>query len=119
ALNLSSQQRSCDYTMGSRPDAIAVGSDGKVVILGTAGLLRLDPFTSQISTVPITPAVTTPAGLPTINPAPTPSTFFASLVTTASGNLIIGLSANVGLTVNRLFVYEVTSGTVLRSRNVS
>src|SRR5436853_1343224 len=119
SINLNTQQRSFDYTIGSRPDAIAVGRDGKIVILGSEGLQRLDPFTSQISAVPITPPVTTPAGLPTPGPVATPPTFFASLVTTASGNLIVGLSANVGLTVNRLFVYEVASGAVLRSRNVT
>src|SRR3989442_14966107 len=119
SINLNTRQRVADYTLGSRPGAIAVGADGKIVILGTAGLQRLDPVTSQSSVVPITPAVATPAGLPPINPTLTPATFFASLVTTSSGNLIVGLSANAGLTQNRLFVYEVTSGTVLRSRNVS
>src|SRR5438477_3383843 len=94
AIDLNTQRAANDYTIGSRPDAIAVGSDGKVVILGTAGLQRLDTFTSQLSTVPVTPGVATPAGLPNVNPAITPATFFASLVTTASGNLIIGLSAN-------------------------
>jgi uncharacterized protein (TIGR03437 family) len=108
-----------DYTVGARPDAIAVGSDGKVVILGTTGLLRLDPVTAVVSPVPFSPPATPPIGLPTIPVSPTPATFLAGLVTTASGNLIIGLTANVGLIVNRLFVYEVASGTVLRTRNVS
>jgi uncharacterized protein (TIGR03437 family) len=118
SINLNTRQRGADYTVGSRPDAIAVGNDGKVLILGTGGLQRLDPGSSVISTVPVTPPVATPTILPSV----TPFTFFAGLVTTASGNLIIGLSANPGLALNppnRLFVYEVASGTVLRSRNVS
>ena len=119
AINLNTQQRSTDYTIGARPDAIAVGSDGQVVILGTTGLLRLNPLNYQISSVPITPPPTPPAGIGTINPSITPNTFLAGLVTAASGNLIIGVSANPGLVQNRLFVYEVASGTVLRSRNVS
>ncbi len=102
-----------DYTVGSRPDSIAVGSDGKLVILGTLGLLRLDPNSGQVVPVPISPPATLPIGIPTIPPSPTPAGFFAGLVTTASGNLIVGLSTN------RLFVYEVASGTVLRSRNVT
>src|SRR6267142_1313188 len=102
-----------DYTIGSRPDSIAVGSDGKLVILGTAGLLRLDPVTAVVSPVPISPPATPPIGIPAIPASPTPAGFLAGLVTTASGNLVIGLSTN------RLFVYEVASGTVLRSRNVS
>ena len=84
-----------------------------MVILGTAGLVRLDPSTGQLFPVPISPPATPPAGLPTIPPSPTPAGFLAGLVTTASGNFIIGLSTN------RLFVYEVASGTVLRSRNVT
>jgi len=102
-----------DYTIGSRPDSIAVGSDGKLVILGTAGLLRLDPVTAVVSPVPISPPATPPIGIPAIPASPTPAGFLAGLVTTASGNLVIGLSTN------RLFVYEVASGTVLRSRNVT
>src|SRR5262245_23909454 len=47
AIDLNAQQAINDYFIGSRPDAIAVGSDGKVVILGTAGLLRLDPDPSS------------------------------------------------------------------------
>ncbi|HYR90677.1 MAG TPA: hypothetical protein VE422_41820 [Terriglobia bacterium] len=102
-----------DYTVGARPDSIAVGSDGKVVILGAAGLIRLDPVTGIVSPVPVTPPAPLPIGIPGIPTTPTPPTFVAGLVTTASGNLIIGLSNT------RLFVYEVASGTVLRSRNVS
>jgi uncharacterized protein (TIGR03437 family) len=111
-INLISQQRVTDYSIGSRPDAIAVGSDGRVVILGTAGLLRLEASTGTVVPVPISPPPT-PAGGVNIPASPTPQGFFAGLVTTASGNLIIGLSTN------RLFVYEVASGTVLRSRNVT
>lgn len=111
-INLISQQRVTDYAVGSRPDSIAVGSDGRVVILGTAGLLRLDPATGGIFPVPISPPATPPQGI-NIPVSPTPVGFFAGLVTTASGNLIIGLSNN------RLFVYEVASGTVLRSRMVT
>ncbi|MBI2150553.1 MAG: hypothetical protein HYU27_08110, partial [Acidobacteria bacterium] len=113
AISLITQQIAADYFVGSRPDAIAIGYDGNVVILGTAGLLRLDPVTGRITPVPISPPAIPPAGLPAITPSPTPATFFAGLVSTASRNLIIGLSNN------RLFVYEVASGTVLRSRNVT
>jgi uncharacterized protein (TIGR03437 family) len=110
SINLNTQQRGTDFSVGARPDAIAVGNDGRVVILSlTAGLLRIDPGTSQLSSVPISP----PATATGINPSITPTNFVAGLVTTASGNLIIGLSNS------RLFVYEVASGTVLRSRNVT
>jgi uncharacterized protein (TIGR03437 family) len=120
AVNLSTRQRGAEYTIGSRPDAIAVGNDGKVVVMGPAGLQRLDPVSGRLVAVPITPPPTPPGGLPTTNPVNTPATFFASFATTASGNLIIGVSAQAGINANnRIFVYEVSSGTVLRSRSVS
>src|SRR5215510_3609872 len=112
-ISLNVQRVDTDFFVGSRPDAIAVGNDGKIVLLGTAGLLRLDPATGQTQPVPISPPATPPAGLPVTPVSPTPAGFLAGLVTAANGNLIIGLSTN------RLFVYEVASGSVLRSRNVT
>jgi uncharacterized protein (TIGR03437 family) len=113
AVDLNSRRSVADYFVGSRPDSIAIGSDGRVVILGTAGLLRLDPVGGRIFPVPISPPPTPLAGLPPFPVSPTPAGFLAGLVVTASGHLIIGLSNN------RLFVYEVASGTVLRSRMVT
>jgi uncharacterized protein (TIGR03437 family) len=117
-INLTAQRADTEFFVGSRPDAIAVGKDGKIVILGTAGLLRLDPTTGGIQPVPISPPSTPPAGLPT--PAVSAAAGPAGLITTANGNLIIGLSGGaLPAGQNRIFVYEVASGTVLRSRNVS
>ncbi len=117
-VNLVTQSADTDLFIGSRPDAIAVGNDGQILILGAAGLQRVDPGSGRIQTVPISPPVNPPAGLPIpgISAAAGP----AGLITTANGNLIIGLSGGaLPLGQNRLFVYEVASGTVLRSRNVS
>src|SRR5438094_6074980 len=120
-INLNTRQRGNDYNVGSRPDAIAVGNDGKVVILGTGGLQRLDTATGRITPVPISPPPTPPGGLLNIPGAIITTSTFAGLVTTASGNLIIGRSINLTVpgAANRLFVYEVASGVVLRSRNVT
>src|SRR5881409_1744577 len=120
-INLNTRQRGNDYNVGSRPDAIAVGNDGKVVILGTGGLQRLDTATGRITPVPISPPPTPPGGLLNIPGAIITNSTFAGLVTTASGNLIIGRSTNLTVpgAANRLFVYEVASGVVLRSRNVT
>ena len=121
-VNLNSQRVTADFAVGSRPDAIAVGSDGNVLILGTAGLQRLDPFGGRIFPIPISPPPTTPAGQPITPQSPTPGQFLAGLVTAANGNLIIGLSGQVAgaaNTQNRIFIYEVASQSVLRSRNVS
>src|SRR5258705_285923 len=82
-------------------------------VVPVVGPLRLDPATAVVSPVPTSPPATPPIGIPAIPASPTPAGFLAGLVTTASGNLVIGLSTN------RLFVYEVASGTVLRSRNVT
>ncbi len=112
-INLTSRQAEREIAVGARPDAIATGYDGNVVILGTAGLMRYEPAIGQILRLPISPPPTQPAGLPIINPAPALANFFAGLIATPSGNLMIGLSTN------RIFVYEVASGAVLRSRNVT
>src|SRR5438876_2305054 len=120
-INLSTRQRGNDYNVGSRPDAIAVGNDVKVVILGTGGLQRLDHAAGRITPVPVSPPPTPPIGLQNIPGAIVTTSTLAGLVTTASGNLIIGRSTNItgGGAANRLFVYEVASGVVLRSRNVT
>src|SRR5439155_1245773 len=94
-INLNTRQRGNDYNVGSRPDAIAVGNDGKVVILGTGGLQRLDTATGRITPVPISPPPTPPGGLLNIPGAIITTSTFAGLVTTASGNLIIGRSINL------------------------
>jgi uncharacterized protein (TIGR03437 family) len=118
AINLDAQRSVAEYFVGSRPDAIAVGADGQLVILGTGGLQRLDPISRQIIPVPISPPATPVTGV-TVGTSTPPATFLAGLVPAAGGNLIIGLSVTTGTTPGRLFVYEVASGTVLRSRNVS
>lgn len=113
-IDLNTQQRVGEISVGSnfRPDAVAVGSDGVVLVLGPPGLLRIDPSSGQILPLSVSvPAV--PPGLPNIPNSPVPSGFRAGLVASASGSLIVGLSTN------RLFVYDVASGTVIRSRNVT
>jgi uncharacterized protein (TIGR03437 family) len=102
-----------DIPVNSRPDSLVVGADGIVVILGSAGLLRLDAAARQVTPVPISPPAANPPGLGAGGAAPTPAGFRARLATTPDSRLIFGLSNN------RVFVYEVASGAVLRSRNVT
>ena len=97
----------------AQPGAIAVGSDGLVVILGSAGLLRFDPATQQLTRLAISPPAVPPAGLSSTTTAPLPQGFRAGLIASADGTTIIGLASNT------LFVYEVASGQTLRSRSVS
>jgi uncharacterized protein (TIGR03437 family) len=101
-----------EYGLNAPPNAIAVGNDGMVLILQANGVLqKLDPTVSggRIVTVPIASPVS--SAVP-VTPTTLPN-FVAGLATAPAGNLIIGLNNN------RLFVYEVASGTVLSARSVS
>jgi uncharacterized protein (TIGR03437 family) len=113
AINLADNSTAGTYSMGAQPDAIAIGNDGKVLVLGSAGLMRFDPLTQQILRLPISPPAVPLPGTPNTTPSPVPQGFRAGLVVSADGSTIVGLSTT------RLFVYEVASGSVLRSRNVS
>ena len=113
-IDLNAQQKLSDITVSQRPDAVAVGFDGQILVLGPSGLIRIDPTSGQQFPMAVSvPAV--PPGLPPITPSPVPggTAFRAGLIASASGSIIVGLSTN------RLFVYDVASGQVLRSRNVT
>ena len=40
-VNLINQRAETDIFLGSRPDAIALGGDGQILVLGAAGLLSV------------------------------------------------------------------------------
>src|SRR2546428_9156397 len=83
-INLNTRQRGNDYNVGSRADPIAVGNDGKVVILGTGGLQAPDTPTGPTTPVPIFPPPTPPFGLQKHSPGLINISSFACLVTTPS-----------------------------------
>ena len=107
------------------PEGLAVGKDGRVLIstVGNGGqnnLLIYDPQGSSLNNVSITPAAATPPTLP----APSGRAYLSyhsKLLTTKDGNYIIGANILNGATINNrvVFIYEVASGTVLRSRILS
>ncbi len=114
-------------SLPARPEGIAVGADGRVLIttIGSGAgnllntLLIFDPSitdTQSLATVPVAP----PPPLPPTLPAPSGRTFLANrsqLLATRDGSKIIGLNAYQA--TNRVvFVYEAASGSVLRSRIV-
>lgn len=115
-------------SLPARPEGIAVGGDGRVLIttIGSGAgnllntLLVYDPSATDIgstlSTVPVAP----PPPLPPTLPAPSGRTFLANrsqLIATRDGSRIIGLNAYQAQ--NRVvFVYESASRSVLRSRIV-
>jgi len=115
-------------SLPARPEGIAVGGDGRVLIttIGSGAgnllntLLVYDPSVTEsgasLSTVPVAP----PPPLPPTLPAPSGRTFLANrsqLLATRDGSRIIGLNAFQAQ--NRVvFVYETASRSVLRSRIV-
>ncbi len=119
---------SAKVSLPARPEGIAVGADGRVLITtigsGAGNLLNTmlvyDPAATDVnaflSTVPVAP----PPPLPPTLPAPSGRTFLANrsqLIATRDGSKIIGLNAYQAQ--NRVvFVYETASRSVLRSRIV-
>lgn len=116
-------------SLPSFPEGVAVGGDGTVLISAvpvTTGstsntLLVYNPTASatqrSVMSVPIVPPAPTPATLP-----PPSNRIFNSyssrLIATADGKYIIGADGT-STTGSVVFVYEVASGTVLRSRAVT
>lgn len=112
-------------SLPARPEAVAVGSDGRVLIttIGSGAnnllntLLLFDPSADQsraLTTVPVTP----PPPLPPTFPPLAGRVALASrseLLATPDGEWIIGVN-NVNATTGTVFVYQAASGSVLRSR---
>ncbi len=110
-------------TIPATPEGVAVGNDGRALIgtTGTNSLLIFDQTQAagqQLIAVSTPPAPSTPTPLPTTTPTRPSTTFYSKLITTPDGQFIIGLT-NPTTTTTYLFVYEVDSGTVLRSRQVT
>ena len=112
----------------ARPEGVAVASDGRVLISTTGSgtnaaanvLLLYDPSPNAaqvLVSIPVAPAAPTP---PTV-PPPSGRPFLAShgqLRATRDGSLIIGVNVP-GTGSPTVFVYQVASQTVLRSRIVA
>jgi YVTN family beta-propeller protein len=114
-------------TMPAAPQGVEIGADGRALIstAGTAGgantLLIFDStqtLANQLTAVVTPPPPSTPAPLPTQTLARPTTTFLSKLKRTPNGQYIVGLT-NPSATQTYLFVYEVSSGTILRSRTVT
>ncbi len=116
-------------SLPARPEGLAIGNDNRVLIstIGTGAnnlqnvLLLYDPAaegTGQaISAIPVTPAAPTPPSLP----APSGRVFQANrsqLLASPDGKYIVGVNLP-NATTRAVFVYEVASNTVLRSRTLT
>lgn len=116
-----------------RPEGIAVGADGRVVITtqGTGvnnqsqTLLLFDPRQDsalQLTTVPSPAQISTGNINQNIFFGRPTTPFPGKLITTPDGNFIVGMVAinqNANTAQTTMFVFEVASGTILRNRTVT
>lgn len=115
-------------SLPAKPEGVAVGVDGKVLIstIGTGAgnasnvLLTYDPLAQETRSL-VAVSITPPPPQSPLLPAPSGRPFLTvrgQLQATNDGTLIVGVNIpnNNSRTV---FVYEVASGTVLRSRTVA
>ena len=115
-------------SLPARPEGVAVGSDGRVLISttgsGTNGatnaLLLYDPSpnaTVALTNISVAPAAPTPPTLPPPSGRPFLATH-SQLAAARDGSLIVGVNVT-GTGSPTVFVYEAASNTVLRSRIVA
>jgi uncharacterized protein (TIGR03437 family) len=127
-IDLTAQTVVKRVTLPAQPQGVAVGSDGRVLI-STSGsgtgntqnvLLIYDPSapaTSNLSAVPITPP-------PPVSPTLTVTTgkqftgIQSHLLASPDGSLIVGVNLP-STTLRIVFVYQVSSGTMLVSREIA
>jgi DNA-binding beta-propeller fold protein YncE len=105
-----------------------VGNDGRVLIT-TEGTSTTDTVESlllydrragqQVSTISFAPPPTTPSPLPPTTIGRPVTSFRGKLIRTPDGNYIIGMSTINNNAQTVLFVYETSSGSILRSRTVT
>ena len=117
-------------TLPAKPEGVAVGGDGRALIStdGTGSgnppantLMILDitqQSSQQLTAVQVPPPPSTPVGLPATTLVKPTTTFNSKLIRTPDGQFIVGLTNPTGSTTY-LFVYEVASGVILRSRTVN
>lgn len=116
-------------SLPAKPEGVAVGNDGRVLIAtqgtGTNNsqntLLLFDrnqQLSQQVVAVQFPPPPPTPAGTPTVFVRPV-TVFRGKLIPTPDGRFIIGMTTPLNTNTTYLFVYEVASATILKSRTVS
>lgn len=117
-------------SLPARPEGVAVGNDGRVLVttqgtgVGSAfnTLLifdRMQQLSFQIQPVQVPPPAPTPTPLPAAMAGRPITTFRGKLIPTPDRAFIVGMTVFNNFQNTYLFVYEVASGTVLRTRQVS
>ena len=119
-VNLTSLTTTSRVSLTGAPEGVAVGGDGRVLITtagtttSTGNLLLYDPSSGNVSPVAVAPPAATTV-------AASGSVFISSrshLEASGDGRYIVGLN-NPSASTRQVFVFEVASGTVLRSRSVT
>ena len=116
--------------LNAKPEGLETGIDGRVLISteGTSStdqinsLVLYDPrqsLGSQVNAVAFPPPPATPSPLNSVTIGRPTTTFRGKLARTPDGNFIIGLSTVNSNAQTIVFVYEVNSASVLRSRTVT
>ena len=127
-IDLTNGQVSSRIALSTNPEGVAVAGDGSVLVTAVAAagitgntLLVYDPSVttgSNLISVPVAPPAPTSPVLPTAAPGRVFLSYRSHLQTSADGNTIIGFN-NISATQTVVFVYEVASRTILRSRTVT
>ena len=129
-ISLASQTVTQIVTLPAAPQGVEVGSDGRALVTtagtGTAALPantliifdQTQPAGSQLTAVVTPPAPSTPTPLTPQTLAAPDTKFYSKLARTPNGQYIVGLFSPTTATTY-MFVYEVASGTILRTRTVT
>jgi YVTN family beta-propeller protein len=132
-ISLANDQIVETVSLPARPEGVAAGFDGRVLIttqgVGTNNALntlliydRNQIDGQQVTPVQSPPQISTPAPLPALFVGRPATAFPGRLLRTQVGQFIIGMVA-INQTANNantaLFVYEVASGVVLKNRTVT
>ncbi len=129
-IDLGANQVSATVPLPARPQGVEVGGDGRVLIttLGTGANNALNTLllydskqtAQQILSIPVAPPPVTPPTLPTLFVNGRAGTqFYSKMARTPDGQFIIGLNVTNANANTIAFVYEVASGVILKSRNVT
>lgn len=127
-IDLGQQVVTETVSLSAKPSGVEVGNDGRVLISteGTSttdsvnSLLLYDRLaTTQVTAISFGPPPTTPTTLGTVTIGRPVTTFRGKLIRTPDGNYIIGMSTVNNNAQTVLFVYEVSSSSILRSRTVT
>ncbi len=122
-IDLTKLIKTASVTLPAAPEAVAAGSDGKVLVstVGTSsGQNILTIYDPSLATTTVIRSVLNPPGAPVAITTPLGTPYLASharLLATPNGNTIIGVHETT--TTRTVFIYDVASATVLGSRTVT